>query len=97
MKGEAGAERARVCWKGKLWKEEEDLREDFKGLPFERRIGVEEVLCTGGHGGEGKGEERGNGIARSRFSLRAGMWSSSSSESGVVVLLEEDSSSSLRK
>ena len=48
-KGEAGAERARVWFErweqGMFGEEGEDLREDFKGLPFERRIvGVEEDL-----------------------------------------------------
>jgi hypothetical protein len=46
--GVLGAETARICageWVGEMaGEEQEDFREDFNGLPLERKIGVELVL-----------------------------------------------------
>jgi hypothetical protein len=42
-----------------LGEEENDLRDDFKGLPLERRMGVEEVRGRGDSGGVSVDVERG--------------------------------------
>jgi hypothetical protein len=69
---------------GMLGEEEEDFREDFKGFPFERRMGVEEERETVEQRGRRvgvwidgereRGEERGKGTmpscTRERFSLK---------------------------
>jgi hypothetical protein len=62
-KGDAGAEWTCVCvvvlvsgvkcsWEEGMLGEEDDLRDDFRGLPLERRMGVEE---TRGRGDSGDG------------------------------------------
>lgn len=81
--GVLGAERARRWWglRGDGWwdgwwiagEEEDDLRDDLRGLPLERKMGELEVLATFGRGDGGagsvsgvsgeRGEERGNGMA----------------------------------
>jgi hypothetical protein len=83
--GDAGAELARVwlvvvdgecSWEeGMLGGEEGDFRDDFRGLPLERRMGVEEMLGRGdsgvGVGGEDREEEHGKGIAFGKSKLRS--------------------------
>jgi hypothetical protein len=90
--GDVGAERARGWWSGWEWvgeamagDEEDDLRDDFRGLPLERKMGVDDVRATlgraagGGVGagsGEGCEEERGNGTGVVLISrLGAGVFS----------------------
>jgi len=81
--GEEGAELARVwlvvvvvgggSWvEWMLGEEEEDLREDFRGLPFERRMGEEEERVGVGcalRGGD-RGEERGKGMGLWKWVVR---------------------------
>ena len=80
--GEEGAERARVwlvlgsCGEGMLGEEDDDLSDDFRGLPLERKMG-EEVVRGSGEGGEGragKGMQRLNGLSSLWWSS---WWSSS--------------------
>ena len=89
--GVAGAEQARR-WSGgrAMWgAEEEDLREDLRGLPLESRTGVDAVRTVmGRRGGEcgGEAEEEGKGMG----SLRSESSGSSSSLPARMNILGED-------
>lgn len=44
-----------------VWDEEEDLREDLRGFPFERRMGADAPLESGGGEAERDVDEAGDG------------------------------------